>query len=118
MKWLRTIVIFDQQGITKTPGWASVHASYVRSIQSIDHPSGSGQLTLRQKLRRPNGQWLRNGVKYLRTRFLEHMVRTEKWGKEQPVDLDRGRLQPELSLFPGARPIGNQSQAISAVLIS
>ena len=66
MIWLRTIVIFDEGNVLAERDWAAVHESYVRSIRSIDHPAGSGALTLRRKVRLPNGQWRRNGVNYLK----------------------------------------------------
>ena len=100
MRWLRTIVVFNQGQVVQDPDWTAVHESYVRSIQSIDHPAGTGELLLRRKMRRPNGQWQRNGVNFLRTRFLQHMVQEERWLPEHNVDLGRLRQQPDLSLFP------------------
>jgi hypothetical protein len=49
MKWLRTLVIFDKGSVIKSADWRKIHESYVRSIQSIDFPEGSGKLKLRQK---------------------------------------------------------------------
>ncbi len=100
MRWLRTIVVFDNGNVVGQADWEAVHSSYVRSIESIDHPHGTGTLTLRRKIRLPNGQWRRNGVGYLRTCFLEHMVNTEGWQRESNVDLGRNREQPKLSLYP------------------
>src|SRR6266446_2357995 len=100
MKWLRTLVLFNEGRVASTDDWKAIHESYVRSIQSIDHPTGSGSLTLRRKVRRPNNQWTRNGVGYLRRRFLEHIVQTEGWHKEGNVDLSRDRSQPGIHLYP------------------
>jgi hypothetical protein len=72
----------------------------VRSIQSIDNPRGSGQLLLRKKERLPGGRWARNGVGYLRSRFLDHIQKTEGWSSEGVVDLARDRKQPPIRLYP------------------
>lgn len=103
MRCRRTIIVFDKGRIARNADWAAVYKSYVRSIRSIDHPEGSGRLTLRRKVRLPNGQWHRNGVNHLRTRFLQHMVNVERWQAEQNVDIGRNRQQPQLSLYPSGK---------------
>lgn len=100
MKWLRTLVLFDQGNVISSADWKAVHESYVRSITSIDYPAGSGSLTLRRKTRLPNSQWSRNGVGYLKTRFLGHMKGEEGWQAEGGVDLGRNRVQPPIKLYP------------------
>lgn len=100
MKWLRTLVLIDQGDIISSKDWNTVHESYVRSIRSIDHPAESGTLSLRRKMRLPNNQWQRNGVGYLRARFLDHMRNVEGWKSETDVDLGRDREQPAIKLFP------------------
>lgn len=100
MKWLRTLVLFDQGDVISSDDWRSLHESYVRSIQSIDNPRGSGTLRLRKKVRLPNGRWLRNGVGYLRARFLDHIQNVEGWKAEGVVDLARDREQPQILLYP------------------
>lgn len=100
MKWLRTIVIFDTGSIVKDADWAAVHDSYRRSIQAIDHPAGSGKLTLRKEKRIRADLRLCNGVPYLRRRFLDHIVNEEKWESEKAVDLHPDRVQPTLTLYP------------------
>lgn len=102
MRWLRTVVVFDKGGIAVSSSWAEVHESYVRSIVSVDFPVGSGLLTLRRKTRRPDGQWNRNGVNFLRSRFLSHMVGTEGWQPEVGLgeSLGKGRLPASLTLYP------------------
>lgn len=104
MKWLRTLVLFDKGDVISSPDWRDLHESYVRSIDSIDHPVGSGKLTLRRKARLPNGQWARNGVGYLRSRFLEHIRDVEGWEAEGAVDLRRDRVQPPIRLYPSLEP--------------
>lgn len=101
MKWLRTLVIFDHGGVATSDDWKEVHESYVRSIQSIDFPPGSGVLKLRRKTRRPDGQWSRNGVKFLKNRFLAHMVEVEGWRNETNFVIASNRIPPKLKLFPG-----------------
>lgn len=100
MKWLRTLILFDEGGVMDSPDWASVHQSYVRAIEYIDHPLGKKTLTLRRKFQLDNGQWLRNGVDYLKLRFLEHMTKDEGWHKEGRVDLASDRAQPKIKLYP------------------
>ncbi|MDD5387763.1 MAG: hypothetical protein PHD37_00340 [Gallionellaceae bacterium] len=101
MRWLRTLVIFDRGGVVATPDWHVIHESYVRSIQCIDFPEGAGSLTLRRKVKRPDGQWSRNGVVYLKRRFLEHMVNDEHWHAEVGFNLGNDRVPPVLMLYPG-----------------
>lgn len=100
MKWLRTLVLFDRGGVISSDDWKTVHTSYVRAISSIDHPAGTGFLTLREKVKKPDGQWARNGVGFLRTRFLEFMRDAEGWHAEGDVDLSRDRQQPPIMLYP------------------
>src|SRR4051794_39921881 len=100
MKWLRTLVLFDQGNVISSDNWKSLHESYVRSIQSIDNPRGSGTLKLRKKVKLPNGKWRRNGVGYLRLRFLDHIQNTQGWKAEGMVDLSRDREQPAIRLYP------------------
>ena len=73
MKWLRTIVLFDQGDVIASSDWKIIHDSYVRSIQSIDYPEGTGILKLRRKLRDAGGQWSRNGVVFLKKAFYQHL---------------------------------------------
>lgn len=104
MKWLRTLVLFDQGDVISSADWKAVHESYVRSIASIEHPRGTGRLVLRRKVRLPNGQFLRNGVGYLRSNFLRHMQDAENWKPEGDVDLSRDREQPAIKLYPSLEP--------------
>jgi hypothetical protein len=64
MKWLRTIVLFDQGDVINSSDWATVHSSYVRSIESIEHPIGSGKLKLRRKRQKPDNQWSRKASRF------------------------------------------------------
>ena len=100
MKWLRTLVLFDKGNVISSSDWQTIHESYVRAILSIDHPVGSGSLKLKRKTRLPNSQWSRNGVGYLRSRFLGHMKGAEGWQAEGNVDLGRDRVQPPIKLYP------------------
>jgi len=101
MRWLRTLVLFDQGGVVSSEDWESIHRSFVRSIERIDSPRGSGRLMLRRKTQDPESkQWNRNGVGYLRSRFLEHMVTDEGWQAEGEVDLQNLQEKPELRLYP------------------
>lgn len=104
MKWLRTLVLFDQGNVISSADWKAVHKSYVRSIGSIEHPAGTGRLVLRRKVRLPNSQFKRNGVGYLKANFLRHMQDVEKWKAEGDVDLSRDREQPAIRLYPSLEP--------------
>lgn len=100
MRLLRTLVLFDQGDITSSTEWSQIHQSYKASIESIDYPRGSGTLKLRRKVKRQGGQWQRNGVKYLKERFFEHMTKVEGWQPEAAVDLNRSRDPLQLRLYP------------------
>lgn len=104
MKWLRTIVLFNKGSVLSERDWQYFHESYLRCIAKIDHPRGSGKMKLRKKVRRPDGQWRRNGVNYLKHRFLDHMQADEGWLPEGNVDLKADRKQPPLSLYPSLNP--------------
>lgn len=100
MKLLRTLVLFDQGGIGSASDWKTLYNSYAASIASIDFVEGSDRLILRRKVRRPDGQWQRNGVKYLRARFLDHLTLQQGWKPEGVVNLSRDRDQPPFRLYP------------------
>jgi hypothetical protein len=100
VRWLRTIVLFDRGDVISSVDWQYLHTSYVRAITSIEHPRGSGSLTLRRRERTPNGRWRRNGVKYLKSEFLTFMRDHEGWQTESGVELAREREQPPLLLYP------------------
>lgn len=104
MRWLRSIVVFDNGDVLSARDWDAIHCSYVRSIESIHFPPGSGQLTLRRKLKRPDGQWERNGVGYLKSSFLSHMMDVEGWQPEVNFDLGQDRTPPVLKLYPSLEP--------------
>jgi len=97
-------VLFDKGDVISSPDWRSLHESYVRSIASVDFPEGSGALTLREKFQHPDKQWDRNGVLYLKNRFLDHMERVEGWEAEAKVNLSAGREQPAIRLYPSLEP--------------
>ena len=92
--------VFDKGDVISSSDWKSVHESYVRSILNIDHLTGSQSLKLRRRVKLPNGQWRRNGVGYLRSRFLDHMKGAERWNAEGGVDPGRDREQPPIKLYP------------------
>jgi hypothetical protein len=100
MKCLRTLVLFDKGNQIASNDWKVLHESYVRAIASIDHPSGSGILRLRKKVKLDKKQWQRNGVGYLRRRFLDRMINVENWKPEGIVNLARDRDQPNILLYP------------------
>ncbi len=100
MNWLRTLLVFDRGNIAHSQDWQDVHTSYVNSINSIDFPEGDGTFTLRRKSRNPStGKWRRNGVGYLKNRFIQGMV-NEGWQSEAQVNIEHLTWQPELRLYP------------------
>lgn len=101
MKWLRTLVLFDRGNIVSSADWDSIHQAFVRSIESIESKEGSGRLVLRRKTQDTESkQWNRNGVGFLRSRFLSHIVHKEGWQAEGEVDLQNLQEKPELMLYP------------------
>src|ERR1700676_4038042 len=100
MKWLRTIIVFDKGNVVAEQDWAAVHESYVRSIKAIDHPAGTGKFTLRRAVRWPNDDWVRNGVGYMRSSFLNRLIGGEKWQREVGIEFPTARIQPTLKLYP------------------
>ena len=107
MRWLRTLILFDKGNVINSADWHAVHESYVRSIETLQHPFGSGSFTIRRKRRGPNQKWIRNGVGYLRQNFLNHIVDVEGWRAEGLADLGLG-AQPPIHLYPSMEeyPIG------------
>lgn len=104
MKFLRTLILFDQGNVINSGDWQALHESYVRSICSIDHPAGTGKLKLRRRVALPGRRWKRNGVGYLRDRFLNHITSVERWRPEGKVDLTHSQIQPEIRLYPSLEP--------------
>lgn len=100
MKWLRTLILFDRGDVLSSADWKSLHESYVRSIVSIDFPEGTGSLTLKRRAKGAGGQWQRNGVNYLKSRFINHITEEEGWQAEGLVDLASDRNQPQIQLYP------------------
>ena len=100
MKCLRTLVLFDQGQGMASDDWKTIHTSYIAAIGSIDHIQASGTLTLRRKIKTLEGTCLRNGVVYLRSRFLDYMLHTQGWQAEGIVNLARDRDQPPINLYP------------------
>lgn len=106
MKWLRTIVLVNKGDVIASDDWKSHHEAYVRGIESIDNPKGSGKLKLRPKVKdgltaKGNIKWKRNGVGYLKSRFASHMVKNEGWGAEKNFGFNEKITPPKLTLFPG-----------------
>lgn len=106
MKLLRTIIVFDQGGLASSSSWARSYESYANAIRCLDHPVGSGRLTLR---RISTDKKSRNGVTYLKNRFVEFM-NTDDWLTEMPVYLKSGHDNPTLKSYPNledyVEPVG------------
>lgn len=100
MKWNRTIIVFDRGNVAQTDEWQAFHESYVQAIRSIDFPPGSGELILRPKIRNSAGKWDRNGVGYLKTRFLSAMRADQRWRIEDQFTIETNLLTPSLQSYP------------------
>jgi hypothetical protein len=105
MKWLRTIVVFSKGTVIESDDWRAIHESYVRSIQAIDNPAGTGTLTIRAIEFYMSGgkkKSRRNGVGLLRKRFLEHIVKAENWTSESQVLVEQKveRVRKTFALYP------------------
>src|SRR5713226_7261299 len=98
MKTVRTIVVFDQGGMTEGQEWAKMHESYTRAVQEIVHPSGQKRFVLRRKSRKPDAHgnpskhWFRNGVVPIKERFIANLLK-QGWRAEMPVGLYREALE-------------------------
>lgn len=103
MKWVRTLVLFSEGGVVDSEDWRLIHESYVRAIGQIDHPEGGGILTIRRKRSGPDGKPLRNGVGYLKQRFIGHIVRDEGWLEEVTPEV-RFIEQEEITEYPSGEP--------------
>jgi hypothetical protein len=109
MKWLRTLVLFDKGDVLGSTDWADIHASYVRAIESVEFPEGSGSLTLRRKIRLGR-QWQRNGVGYPKSCFVRHLVQKEGWLPEATVNIKPPAT--EVILYPSLA--NHQEEVVSA----
>ncbi|WEN14649.1 hypothetical protein PY254_15655 [Rhodanobacter sp. AS-Z3] len=104
MRWLRTLVLFDKGNVVSSSDWQTLHEAYVRAINRVEHPAGTGRLKLRRKARLPSGQWDRNGVTPLKAQFLRSMVMDEHWQPEGAFDISGPRRSPDVRLYPGMAP--------------
>lgn len=107
MKWLRTMVLFDKGGVIDEPGWETIHSSFVRSINAIENPSGSGSFTLRERIPIPRvgrvqQKFARNGVVSIKKQFYKHLTEVEGWLPEMALDFGQGvdDLIVPLTLYP------------------
>ncbi|WP_081666153.1 hypothetical protein [Pseudogulbenkiania ferrooxidans] len=101
MRTLRTMILFDQGNLSETTDWTALYESYIRSISHIDHPIGSGKLTIRRMIKKKKNQpEKRNGVQFLRRRFLDHMVNVEKWMSEGKIHYNHDKHRSSIKLYP------------------
>ncbi|HEX9048642.1 MAG TPA: hypothetical protein VF988_16570, partial [Verrucomicrobiae bacterium] len=95
MKFIRTVVVFDQGGLLESKQWAFMHESYLKAIQGVVHPPGNDRFLLRKKARKlttdgnPSNQWMRNGVVPIKKQFF-NILKTADWYTEKPVDMEIG----------------------------
>lgn len=101
MRWLRTLVLFDKGNVVSSNDWQILHEAYVRAINRVEHPAGTGRLKLRRKALLPSGQWDRNGVTPLKAQFLTSMVVDEHWQPEGKFVISGPKKAPDVRLYPG-----------------
>jgi len=104
VKWLRTLIVFEQGDVLSSPGFAKLHERCVEAVQRIDHPQGSGQLTLRQKEKDENGKWQRNGVGPLRKRFMDLMRGQVGVAVEQNAKWANPVSPTQIQEYPSRKP--------------
>ena len=101
MKWCRTLLLVNSGELARSDDWKVLHESYVRAIQSLDFPEGSGTLTLRKRWKNPDsGKYARNGVSYLKNRFLQQMTGIEGWKAEGQTGIQRLGREANLTMYP------------------
>lgn len=94
MKVVRTIIVFDQGGLTESEQWRRIHQSYTDAVRTIVHPAGNDCFVIRRRARKkdahdnPTNQWFRNGVVPIKQQFLGNL-RAMGWQAEKPVTLER-----------------------------
>jgi len=94
MRFVRTIVVFDQGGIADSEPWRHIHESYTGAIRKIVHPAGNDRFAIRRRTRKhdshgnPTHQWFRNGVVPIKQQFLANL-RPVGWQAERPATLER-----------------------------
>jgi hypothetical protein len=97
MKFIRTVVVFDQGGLIDTEPWAQMHEAYTGALRRMVHPPGNDHFVIRRKERKlgaggnRSGQWTRNGVAPIREQFLNNLTQAG-WRAEMPVGLFREAL--------------------------
>ena len=117
MKFVRTVVIFDQGELIEGPQWGAMHDAVTRAIDAIVNPLGNDKFVIRRRTPKldKNGkrtsQWYRNGVVPIRNQFLRRL-RELGWQSERPTGLGRNssllksaeeKAEVRLVEFPGKR---------------
>jgi hypothetical protein len=88
----KTIIVFDQGGVSKTADWSSAYKAIADSIKGVVHPKGGTLLTIRRMTTIKVGKKkkeLRNGVGFLKSAFFANLRGTHGWETEVPVDLSQ-----------------------------
>ena len=112
MKFVRTVIVFDQGDLLESRQWVKLHKGYVKALRAVVHPPGNERFIIRKKARKPlpsgapSNQWTRNGVVPIKDQFLKHL-KAQGWLAEQPVVLEQGLHNTDLSFkeFPGKRSL-------------
>jgi len=92
VKVIRTVVVLDKGSVIDSQEWEKIHSTYAQAIQSMVHPAGGKNFTLRKKTRKltatgkPTTQWNRNGVTPIKELFLVEMEQ-RLWRREEPLSL-------------------------------
>jgi hypothetical protein len=97
MKFIRTIVVFDQGGLIDSEPWTRMHGRISAAVQKMVHPPGNDRFVIRQKVPKldtrgkPSKQWTRNGVAPIKAQFLANLTNAG-WRAEMPVGPARDAL--------------------------
>jgi hypothetical protein len=102
------MILFDQDGVASSLDWKDLHASYIRSIDSVKNPEGTERFILRKRIpiprknKKEQQKFHRNGVVSIKRRFYHHLTTVEGWKKEAALDFGSGasELEVALRLYP------------------
>jgi hypothetical protein len=124
MKFIRTVVVFDQGKLIQGPQWKAMHDALTQAIDAIVNPLGSDKFMIRRRTPKldKNGkrtsQFYRNGVVPIRDQFLRRL-RDEGWESERPTGLGRAsslmksaeeEAKVRLVEFPGGRTFTHEDK--------
>lgn len=106
MKFVRTVVVYDQGALVDSPHWHAIHETIVAALSRVVHPPGSDKFVIRRKARKVDvrgkvtSQWMRNGVVPIKEQFFGQLTALG-WKSERKVPLAAGGNEPPSGLCFG-----------------